>query len=70
MYPGTNRANEITDGVVFRVGILWDKWLLCKLKVIRGDHSARDEPPVDFKTKVSLWPGQARAGEAKAELLS
>ena len=37
---------------------------------IQGDHSACAKPPVDFKTKVPLWPGQARADQAKAELLS
>ena len=26
--------------------------------IVQGDHSACDEPPVDFKTKVPLWPGQ------------
>ena len=37
---------------------------------VQGDHSACAKPPVDFKTKVTLWPGQARADQAKAELLS
>ena len=37
---------------------------------VQGDHSACAKPPVDFKTKVPLWPGQARADQAKAELLS
>ena len=37
---------------------------------IQGDHSACAKPPVDFKTKVLLWLGQARADQAKAELLS
>ena len=36
---------------------------------IQGDHSAFAKPPVDFKTKVPLWPGQARAGQVKVELL-
>ena len=26
---------------------------------IQGDHSACAKPPVDFKTKVPLWPGLA-----------
>ena len=24
---------------------------------VQGDHSACGKPPVDFKTKVPLWPG-------------
>ena len=39
-------------------------------KIQQGDHSACAKPPVDFKTKVPLWPGQARAAQAKVELLS
>ena len=27
------------------------------LTPVQGDHSACGEPPVDFKTKVPLWPG-------------
>ena len=38
-------------------------------KYNQGDHSTCAKPPVDFKTKVPLWPGQARAGQAKTELL-
>ena len=30
-------------------------------KYIQGDHSACAKPPADFKTKVPLWPGQAKA---------
>ena len=37
---------------------------------IQGDHSTCAKPPVDFKTKVPLWPVQARTGQAKAQLLS
>ena len=29
---------------------------MLNLQTIQGDHSAYDEPPVDFKTKVPLWP--------------
>ena len=36
---------------------------------LQGDHSACGEPPVDFRTKFLVWPGQARPGQAKAELL-
>ena len=39
-------------------------------KLIQGDHSACAKPPVDFKTKVPLWPGLPWPGQAKAELLS
>ena len=28
---------------------------------VQGDHSACARPPVDFKTKALLWPGQAKA---------
>ena len=36
---------------------------------LQGDTSGCAKPPVDFKTKVPLLPGQARAGKAKTELL-
>ena len=36
---------------------------------LQGDHSACAKPPVDFKTKVPLWPGLPRPGQAKAEFL-
>ena len=36
--------------------------------IVHGDTSGCDEPPVDFKTKVPLWPGQTRTGQAKTEL--
>ena len=29
---------------------------------IQGDRAACAKPPVDFKTKVPLWPGEARPG--------
>ena len=35
---------------------------------VQGDPSPGAKPPVDFKSKVPLWPGQARAGQAKTEL--
>ena len=31
---------------------------------IQGDHSPCAKPPVVFKTKVPLWPGQARPGQS------
>ena len=31
---------------------------------LQGDHSTCSKPPVDFKTKVLFWPGQARTGQA------
>ena len=37
--------------------------------VVQGDTSGCDEPPVDFKSKVPFWPNQARADQAKTELL-
>ena len=36
---------------------------------IQGDPSGSSKLPVDFETKVPLWPGQARPGQAKAKLL-
>ena len=27
---------------------------------LQGDHSTCSKPPVDFKTKLPFWPGQAR----------
>ena len=30
---------------------------------IQGDTSGCDEPPVDIKTKVPVWPGQDRPGQ-------
>ena len=42
---------------------LWDiLWL-------QGDTSGCDEPPVDIKTQVLSYPGQARTGQDKTELL-
>ena len=39
------------------------------IDIVQGDESCCQKPPVDFKTKLPFWPGQARTGEAKAELL-
>ena len=36
---------------------------------LQGDHSTCSKPPVEFKTEVPFWPGQARTGQAEAELL-
>ena len=33
---------------------------MCK---IQGDTAGSSKPPVDIKTKVPLWPGQARPGQ-------
>ena len=41
----------------------------CVDRCVQGDHSTCSKPPVDFKTEVPFWPGQARTGQAKAELL-
>ena len=38
-------------------------------QALQGDNSTCSKPPVDFKTKVLLWPGQARPAQAKMELL-
>ena len=40
-----------------------------KFVALQGDTAGSCKPPVDFKTKVLLLPGQARPGEAKTELL-
>ena len=37
-----------------------------KLKLVQGDLSGGTKPPVDFKTKVPLWPDQARPHQATA----
>ena len=37
---------------------------------VQGDYSGTTKPPVDFQTKVPLWPDQARLGQAKADLKS
>ena len=34
---------------------------------IQGDRAACAKPPVEFKTKVLLWPSQARTGQAKTK---
>ena len=34
-----------------------------------GYTAVSSKPPFDFKTKISLWPGQARPGQAKKEHL-
>ena len=36
---------------------------------LQGDKAACANPPVDLKTLVPLWPGQARTSQAKTELL-
>ena len=36
---------------------------------VQGDPSGSSQPPVDFKTKVPLWPGLTWPGHAKTELL-
>ena len=36
---------------------------------LQGDNSTWSKPSVDFKTRVPFWPGQARTGQTKAELL-
>ena len=36
---------------------------------LQGDRAACAKPPVDFKTCIPLWPGQARTSQAKTELM-
>ena len=36
---------------------------------IQGDTARWFKPPVDIRTKVPIWPGQVRAGQATTELL-
>ena len=44
--------------------------LKCKFcHLVQGDPSLSSKPSVDIKTKVPFWPGQARTGQTKAELL-
>ena len=38
------------------------------LHQVQGDPSYCAKPPVDFKTKIPLWPGLPWPGQAKAEL--
>ena len=40
------------------------KYSLLNLSNIQGDTSGCAKPPIDFKTKVQLWPGQARIGQS------
>ena len=50
----------ITDGKARRFTF----FVITKISV-QGDHSACAKPPVDFKTKVPLRPGQARPGQIR-----
>ena len=36
---------------------------------VQGDTERWPKPPVDFQTKVLLWPGLSWQGQAKTELL-
>ena len=44
-------------------------WMINAEGKLQGDRAACAKPPVEFKSKVPLWPSQARTGQAKAELL-
>ena len=47
-----------------------DAMLYCNyFSIAQCDTSGCDEHPIDLKTKVLFWPGQARTGQAKTELL-
>ena len=41
----------------------------CVLSLIQGDTSRCAKPPVDFETKVPLWPGKARPGQNRTSVL-
>ena len=48
----------------------WDRGKkICDYTIVQDDTSRRPKPPVDFKTKVPLWPGQAKPGQPKMQLL-
>ena len=47
----------------------WNQNFSVVLTTVQGDTAGSSKPPIDFKTKVLLWPGQARLGQAKTELL-
>ena len=67
--PGTTAANirYKTKPIAFKIV---DFGIECFItQFVQGNHSSRTKPPVDFETKVPLWPEQARLGQAKAELL-
>ena len=50
---------RVTHHVVILVPLTSNEKLHFCIRSIQGDHSACDEPPVDFKTKVPFWPGLA-----------
>ena len=59
---------------VLREAITWKSTqlsssLTLKTDKIQDDTSGCGKPPVDIKTKVWFWPGQARPGQAKTKLL-
>ena len=39
------------------------------IHTVQDDTLGCGEPPVDIKTKVPFWAGQARTDQAKTELL-
>ena len=59
----------MTHHVVLKVVFTSKLKLRFSVGSVQGDLSACGESPVDFKTKVPFWPGQARPSQAKAELL-
>ena len=47
----------------------WDRGKkICDYTIVQDDTSRCPKPPVDFKTKVTFWPGQLRTGQSRAEL--
>ena len=59
-----SEAREVFPTLSFVIGVL-----SYTSYSIQGDHSDRTKPPVDFKTKVLLWPGLVWPVQTKAELL-
>ena len=45
----------------------WVVKLICQDLYVQGDTSCCLKPPVDFKTKVPFWSGQARTGQARSK---
>ena len=70
-------SNEVLAQVQFvqAFGVTARQWILmltisrASYINVQGDTSGCAKPPVDFKTKVPLWPGQASPCQAKMELL-
>ena len=53
--PGTDGAQPLFMGDLLE---LCNSQMNAFWGALQGDHSACAKSPVDFKTKVALWPGQ------------